>query len=398
MHTSEKHMLSRSYVGLFVNERLFLDQDNSFHITCADLNRAWWVISDATDLILKRIKILKLNKNDAKSLDIRFSRGELNSILMATLNFCSDKANFILNLFTCNSSNAKQLFNKGVWSHPLIQCTDEEYLIVGSVLAVGCAIRRVESWLEQGGLTNQRDFRAKGLVFEDHVRRIISSNLEKNNILRDTHCLDDAITIGNEEIDMLFRVGNTIFVCEIKCLLTPHDQHQRYNYYKKLIAASKQVSRKIIAVKNNIDKILKILNTTNENITVIPIVILNQGFGVGILQNGAYVTDLNYLSILTSGGSYNAGSANLKGKPFTEYRILYKTNLEFESNIGNLLTNVESLSRYNGNLKWKSQPINSSLLKYKGFEIDLNYSFDSVYLSDWPIHPGSMAELFKRSQ
>jgi hypothetical protein len=226
--------------------------------------------------------------------------------------------------------------------------------------------RRIEAWLERGGISDQRHLKGRGKPFEAHVREVIGKSLAENPLITDYAVLSTELkrAEGGEEIDLLARIGNRVIVAEVKCFLAPVEPMDRFNYLNALDDAAEQARRKCGWVNENRNEILaKLWVTDAARVSVIRfvrIVILNQGYGFGLDLGGAAVTDLHFLSLLLGSGSYIGDTRVERGSMVNLPITLYKSQAVLEHDIHRLLTQPRPMGRYEGMVTWASEPFPSS--------------------------------------
>ena len=83
------------------------------------------------------------------------------------------------------------------------------------------------------------------------------------------------------------RIGDTVLIGEVKCFLSPVEPGDRFNYLVALECAARQVRRKLDWVESNRMTALASVGITDPAklaaARLIPVVILNQGHGTGLL-------------------------------------------------------------------------------------------------------------------
>jgi hypothetical protein len=101
-----------------------------------------------------------------------------------------------------------------------------------------------------------------------------------------------------EEIDLLIRLGGLLIVGEVKCLVTPADSHERFNYFNKLRKASRQALDKAALLHKRPDIAARALGISGETVKAlrfVPLVVTNQGFGFSLVIDGCCVTEAAFL-------------------------------------------------------------------------------------------------------
>lgn len=366
-HVSERDMLERLYTGLFLDEPL--PRSPTGTLTCRELSMAWWVLSD-----LARLAMQDLGKHsmlDGKSLEryaLTIDAQHLVDVLISCLEIEAPRAYSIIDWLTCDPSNTSRLFAKSFWSEPLIPepGTERRHLLLAPLL-VGSPVKRVEAWMQRGGICDSSGVKGRGKPYERHVRREVVDAIEKNPLLSDADVAEHGLKRkGNsEEIDLLIRIANTVITGEIKCFVAPSDPIEKHNHLANLTKATEQAEAKRAWVDDNRDVIAAALGIDDREraatLTLHPVVVLNHGLGIGLERNGVPVVDLHYLTLLLASGSYNRGARFERGVGVMYDNVaLYGSQAEFEERLGNLLNDPPPLKRYHEQIRWRQIPFPTS--------------------------------------
>jgi hypothetical protein len=177
----------------------------------------------------------------------------------------------------------------------------------------------------------QLDLGAKGNPFEREVRKTLK-NADRSQAIRDIFSVfGEDLTFfpnrrgeRNEEIDLIFLVGGTLFIGEIKCSIVPIEDIDFYNNREILNGAVEQAIRKAACVERNLDAFSKQLKKRGfevpSNVTVKPLVVTNNLINSGYPIKSVPVADLALLTRYLEGSlielSYNAGLEPLKTMSF----------------------------------------------------------------------------------
>jgi len=160
--------------------------------------------------------------------------------------------------------------------------------------------------MKKGGL----DLNLRGPAFEDHVRNELLSDLKRSPVLNQSIVISRSISLkeadgdGSEEIDLLWRFGNTLVVGELKCSVFPSGPLEWYNLLELVEGAAIQAKRKAEFVGNNLDslssQVPEFKDLETDSMQVLPLVVLNRALGAGVPVNGVPVVDQvileNYIS------------------------------------------------------------------------------------------------------
>jgi len=212
-----------------------------------------------------------------------------------------------------------------------------------------------------------------------------------NRVIKDFAMLDRGLKRKgeSEEIDLLMRIGDTVLVGEVKCFLSPVEPSDRYNYLVALEGAADQARRKLEWVELNRATALAGLGITDPAKVVaaklVPVVILNQGHGIGLSINDVPFIDLHYLSLLIGSRRYQADTGFAAGRTAGVMVDFYGSQAQLEARLRDLLADPPPLRRYKGAVAWTAEPFPGS--DGKPLMIDL------PRLVAPPMHPGAMTAL-----
>lgn len=357
LQVSQMEMISRLYTSIFLDVALAKFKSN---VSIRDICHVWWLLADMARLLIENPGVVTTNSHVARY-SLRVTDEELEALLIDVMNWDREKSIEIIEFLTVKPENSSKLFSEGFWSSPLLPgLNGSKYLIVAPLL-VGNLIRSVEAWLERGGISGNRRIFSKGREFERHVRQSIELSLNNSETVSDYQVFMKDFSRGpqGEEIDLIFRVGLTLFIGEIKCFLAPSESMERYNYLNALIAAANQARRKADWVSNNMNEVLVktgMLQDKSQEIRVTPLVVLNQGFGFGANIESVPVTDLHFLSLILKYNQYMGHV--MMGKGFMRNRPvkIYQTQRDIEMNIAQIITTAIPLARFDSNIKITRQP------------------------------------------
>ncbi|WP_439529934.1 hypothetical protein [Pannonibacter sp.] len=259
-------------------------------------------------------------------------------VFQGVLCVAEDDAKQIMDFLTFRlqtDKKSKSTGHRGLWSAPLVQIpgTDEFALVVAS-LETSNTLRKVESWLEKGGVNDRNAKSSRGERYEIELRSEISSAIESNILLKDAKCASEEIKSKDfgEQIDLLFCIGDLCVVGEIKFFLMPAEPHERFRYDKKLESAADQARRKVDALERNRNRISKYLNISFDRVQklrIIPIVITAQGYGFSLRVKDVLIVDAKFLlSYLGNGRILTNLALGLKnGKIATYGTSLYDSEV-----------------------------------------------------------------------
>ena len=302
--------LDRAYFSHLVD----LPLPNYPFVTCRKLNQAWHLLCSLIACIERHTHLKDpMSPESMATLAYCLPKSIYVDLFMSGMGIDERQAIAILSFLSTQRSESKK-GDRGVWAYPLVKMPQSDsYGIVKGVLFIGSAIRKVEAWLERGGLDDSKGSASRGDQYENRVRQGIISAMQGNKLFQSATCVPYGISKSSEcpeQIDLLFSVGNLIVVGEIKCLLYPSEPHEVAGYRKRLSAAAKQAATKCGMLKGRPDlvsKHLKIAKSELINKEYIPIVALNQSIGASLREDGVSFIDVKFLTLYLAENSYYSG-------------------------------------------------------------------------------------------
>lgn len=352
-HVSERDMLDRVYTGLFMDEPLA--RLNPADLTCRELCRAWWIVEDLARLIVRDLGRPWFETDQGVGrFAIPLEREDLAQTLVQTLDIDAERARAIVAVFTADPVDTRRLFSKGVWATPLLPSPDDArlYLLVAPLLA-GTPMRRIEAWMEQGGISDDRGVKGRGKPFEAHVRMHLAAIIKGNEAFNDVQVAPAALKRkgASEEIDLLVRVGDTVLVGEVKCFTAPSEPIQKANYLRHIAEAAGQARTKADWCGTHREAATVALGVSDSDqmarLVFTPMVVLNQSYGVGLSRDRTPIVDLHYLSLLLGAGSYQGETWFQRETGMTYEPVeLYADQASFERNVKALLMTPPAIDRY----------------------------------------------------
>ena len=184
-----------------------------------------------------------------------------------------------------------------IWSQPLVPVGSDTVVPVFAAAVHPNLRRLVDVWMRQAGV----DLARRGPAFEAHIRSVVSEALNQSKLLSSTStCFREDYTFRPEEnreeqIDLVFSIGNTVFVAEAKCILEPTDAKGIAMHHKTVLGAADQVLRKAKTLEENrasfvADAIRLGMRLTND-FKVQPLVIVSTCTHVGVAALSVPVID-----------------------------------------------------------------------------------------------------------
>ena len=316
------------------------------------------------EILATKSKTQKFDTVDSiEALALLIRRSELERALRCCGPFSAEQAASIVNLLTCDLADLTNLFTKGFWAAPLVSIDGgTNTAIVLPSVRVGSAIRRVESWLDRGGLSDHLSDARRGIRYEAWVRKELYDGLTKNALLPNCQCAPNAVTRvrdSGEQIDLVIALGDLLVVGEVKCFLYPIEPSERHDYLRKLADAGDQAVRKAKWLVDNPTEIVKALGISAERaatLRAVPIVVTNQGAGFSLKLNDARVVDFHFLKLYLSDNEYVANMAfkTKEQQAVQQVERLYSNELEATGGFEKTMESPPPLKRYLGSAVWKS--------------------------------------------
>jgi hypothetical protein len=300
-------------------------------------------VRQAYDLALV-VSLAELRRCLSRALEVRYSVAD------ELIDFLTFKPKLIVG----------QKGHRGIWASPIIKIPGTEtFALALSALAASNPLRKCEAWLEKGGLTDIAKS-ARGEIFEASYRESICKALAENSVLDDARCGEHAINKTadfDEQIDLIVQIGSLLFVGELKFHLTPTEPQETYRHFQKLEAASIQANRKVNLLKTRPDVTAVALGISLDKaktLKVIPLIIDNQGFGLGLEVDGCRVTESRYFQtclgspVLSVQAAFSPETKSYSSESITLYRSQSDAERKFER----LLANPPTLDRFLKRITW----------------------------------------------
>ena len=354
--------LEHSYLSRFLDVHL----PNAPTLSIRLLAKAWWALGELSEVLIEEMGSSKLASLAAlKKQSFPMKQSVLIETIAAALQIPIDLARDVIAFLTVDTSNMTRLFNRGLWGNPIIKAPkgDNVYLL-SPVLVIGDWVRSAEYWLEQGGGTDGVALR--GPQFEIECREIIAASLQANTMLSDATCplVGLPTRTDGEEIDCIIRIGQTVLVGECKCLLTPTEPIERYNFMERINDGCDQAARKAAWLSKNLAIAAATLGCSQAEASkfrYLGVVITNQSYGVGHNHIDIPVVDLKYIDLICGGGSYLGETIYDREAAFgaSVSKHLYSSQSELERRLPTLLRDPVVMRRFSNKFEWIRFPVPS---------------------------------------
>jgi len=354
-HRSAFENVERTYAAPFLDEPLGGGAD----LTPRLVESAVCVLQDLVDLAIPRdADPAVLDEADPRNLACTYPRAWLSTLLADALAIAPDDADACLDWLASDPfGGLNPLFTLGVWHRPLVRSRDGGKLsIVAGALVWGSPLRRVERWLQVGAKSDLSKTTA-GLRHEAALRERVAAAIGGNALLVAVPTAVSSIGKGEakEEIDLLVRVGSTILVAEVKCLLGPSEPIERHDYVGKLEDACAQAARKAGWLSGQPGELTSRLGDGADGCRLQPLVIVNQSSGVEWEYEDVPITDDRFLRLLLGDGKYVAGGKLHRepGRlPELAKRELYADAEGLEAIIPAIFRRMPGMDPFRNSVKW----------------------------------------------
>ena len=184
-----------------------------------------------------------------------------------------------------------------VWASPLVPVGLTTVAPVFAAVVSPNLRRLVDVWMRQAGI----DLGKRGPAFEAHIRASAQQSIDSSKVLAGhAVCIKDDYTFKptgdrDEQIDLIFVIGSTVFLAEVKCILEPTEAKGEAMHRKTVLGASEQALRKSQALKDNrkefVADVKRFGIDLSQDFDVLPLVIVSTSTHVGVPADGVPVID-----------------------------------------------------------------------------------------------------------
>ena len=361
----EKASIESSYLSIFLDTPFPKKPNLNSHM----LLKAWNIISDSCRLMNQYVKKHEnIDKNNIDKISLCMRRHELIKILSESMKIEKTTSDDIITFLTY-TPKIKESNTKGVWSNPIIEIPNSDQIaFILPVINTSNSVRRMEGWLQRGGLDDNLSISSKGETYESEFRNELKESLRENSILTENNCAISHVNSRKkfkEEIDLLIKLGNKLIVGEVKCWIFPAEPLERYNHEKKIISAAKQANNKAKYCSDNLTEVENFLSQkfdkNSQDFEIIPIVVTNHGYGVSATVDGCLISDARILSNYLSGGEVVTEAAtNTKTRHISQATTtIYRSEIEASANFKKTISNPYFLRKYLDRIHWDTTPLPS---------------------------------------
>ncbi|MGY5801885.1 hypothetical protein ACXHMN_11160 [Rhizobium sp. LEGMi12c] len=363
IYVIEKSAIEGTYLADFFEAEL----PNTKGVTAAVLLLAWHLIVDIAVELTRNITLPRfLAPEDAKALALAVPAASLIQVMRDGLLVDEDTARAIIDFLTFQLKSGKnQKGNRGLWSAPLVKVPNcDEYLLPLPALHTSNVIRKVEAWLEKGGIDDTNPVAARGEKYEVLYRTALSELIRKNRKFTTASVAEHGVKKTrefDEQIDLLVVFGGLCLVGEIKLFLMPADSNERARYDNKLESAALQAKRKLESLVKRPEIVaasLGITTTAAERLKYIPLVVTAQDYGFSTRVNDVLIVEGGFLKMFLSGNNIVVGRAIQKGSSRTTDQTIeyYKNEAQAAQRFESEVLSPYVLRRISERFSWGKTP------------------------------------------
>lgn len=355
-------LATEPYYGELLEERL----DSLQGLTLSALIDAWTVVSRVAHVLVQSIgeKHARNVEDDrahvwmpeyAPALQI----DALVDALAAAAGISKPEGRRIVEFFTFRGAAEQE-----IWAQPLVPVGPGTVAIVFAAVASPNLRRLVDVWLRQARV----DLSRRGPAFETYIRTLVTDAIRGSKILSTVStCITDDYTFRptgtrSEQIDLIFSIGNTVFVAEAKCILEPTDAKGIAMHRKTVLGAAEQALRKVKALEANrtafIEDARRLGMELTEDFKVNPLVIVSTSTHVGIAALNVPVIDEFILCRFLDGELEDI--AYLPGDPASSKRFktrFYSNAAEAEERAPGYFASPPQMKRFIDGVRGRVVPI-----------------------------------------
>lgn len=229
--------------------------------------------------------------------------------------------------------------HESLWVRPLVRVGESILPFLPAILAPNLS-RTLDLWLKNCTRRTINDkseslIAFRGAVFEQHVRKAISGHIDSGSVVVDSFVLPTASKILGPDIDLLWRVGNTVYVGDVKFNKFPANPNEIGNYYREIEHGVEQVKVRAEMLQSRRPELARQLcwNGDAQNLIFRPLVITRHALGSGLSIHGVPCIQFEMLELLFDQNElFPFGTINRDGQITGETSLRYLKNPnEFES-------------------------------------------------------------------
>jgi len=187
---------------------------------------------------------------------------------------------------------------KDTWLYPIVKCGPGRYVINQAVACTGSIVRSIEHWLREDGELMRR----RGRAFENYIKAEMRAAAPCAAVKGKFSVYDGPARVRSEgeeeEIDLIFKVGNCVFVGESKCVAFPTEPSEYRSMRNRLEEGAGQAARKAVFLRRHHESFLSAAgwwSAGDKMCEFAAIVICNQPIASGYSVAGVPVVDEHML-------------------------------------------------------------------------------------------------------
>jgi len=351
-------------------------------LTLSALIDTWTVVSRASLILIESMRDKHARIIKSKSSDFSLSEyapvlqtSALIDALVIAMGVSRRKGEQLVEFFTYRGRPGQE-----IWAQPLIPVGRDTVAPVFAAVTSPALRRLVDVWMRQAGM----DLARRGPAFEAYIRAIAGNAIKKSKLLSaEAVCIEKDYTFKpfgdrDEQIDLIFSIGNTVFVAEAKCILEPTDAKSLAMHRKTVMDAAEQAQRKSKSLTDNrtefVAEAKRFGMALTEKFKVIPLVILSTCTHVGVPAMGIPVIDEFILCRFLDGEledvAIQPGDLSVQQR---SRAIFYSNASEAEDRAPGYFTRPPQMHRFLSGLRERTIPIyRVSSLDWGGLMITLD--------------------------
>jgi hypothetical protein len=302
-------------------------------LTLADAMNAWTIISRSAALLLGAVKQRHQYAKDDEEDDASswlpayaptLQRDAMIEGFMQGCNVNRAGAIALLEFMTYRGREGQEL-----WAQPLVPVGQQTLTPVFAAAQSPNLRRIVDIWLRQLGI----DLALRGPAFEKYIRaKVVASIQESPKLAAVSQCLEKSFSFTapgeqTEEVDVVFRIGRLLFLCELKCILEPTEPKAIAMHRETLTAAAAQITRKAAAANKHKGEIRKALSQAGfllpEDFEICTLVVTNGATHTGMPMDGVPVVDELIIDKFFAGSLVDASLQDHEGNVLKEAKTIF---------------------------------------------------------------------------
>ncbi|WP_461374779.1 hypothetical protein [Candidatus Aquicultor sp.] len=329
-----------------------------------------------------------IRPGDARELALAVERESLRKAVEQGLRVDAAQADELITFLTFQFQTggpSKAKGNKGLWAAPLVPVPGTtEVVLPLSVLTTSNIVRRVEAWLEKGGIddtnpitwptTSRRSGSGKAVPsttqgrgdrYETLYRHQVCDAIVRNTMFAGAACARHGIKKSKtfpEQVDLLVAFGGVCLVGEVKFFLMPADPHERARYDEKLSDAAKQAKIKLSALKLQPDVLANALGIDIEAakaLELVPVVVTAQGYRFSTRVDEVLIVESSFLRTYLAGEKVVVGMAIVPatGEHVQHTKQFYSSEKAAAREFESTMEAPYVLKRFLNQISWSDTPL-----------------------------------------